>query len=137
MYAFNLFYQFFIHTEMVNKLPRPLEAILNTPSHHRVHHGVNPEYVDKNYAGVLIIWDRLFNSFEPEIAPVNYGVLHPVTSRNPFFIAFHLWADIARDLFRPSSLTTKFKLIFAPPGWADEQPALNSINKPSTGVVKN
>lgn len=120
MYAFNLFYQFFIHTEMVNKLPRPLEAILNTPSHHRVHHGVNPEYIDKNYAGVLIIWDRLFNSFEPERAPVNYGVLHPVTSRNPFFIAFHLWADIARDLFRPSSWTTKLKLIFAPPGWADE-----------------
>jgi sterol desaturase/sphingolipid hydroxylase (fatty acid hydroxylase superfamily) len=137
MYAFNLFYQFFIHTEMVNKLPRWTESILNTPSHHRVHHGVNPEYIDKNYAGVLIIWDRLFGSFEPEIAPVKYGVLHPVVSRNPFYIAFHLWADIVRDVLKPSSLATKLRLIFAPPGWADDQQAINSISKLPSGVVKN
>ncbi|MDQ3011778.1 MAG: sterol desaturase family protein [Acidobacteriota bacterium] len=125
MYAFNLFYQFFIHTEVVDKLPRWLEAILNTPSHHRVHHGTNPEYIDRNYGGVLIIWDKVFRSFEPEIAPVKYGVLHPVTSRNPFFIAFHLWVDIIRDVMDAPSLLTKLKMIFAPPGWAgsvDEQP---------------
>jgi sterol desaturase/sphingolipid hydroxylase (fatty acid hydroxylase superfamily) len=121
MYAFNLFYQFFIHTEIVDKLPRWAESVLNTPSHHRVHHGTNPEYIDRNYGGVLIVWDYLFGSFEPEVAPVKYGVLHPVTSRNPFYIAFHLWADIACDVLKPSSLATKLKLIFAPPGWADEQ----------------
>ena len=120
MYAFNLFYQFFIHTELIGKLPRWVEWWLNTPSHHRVHHGTNPEYVDRNYGGVLVIWDRLFGSFEPEIAPVKYGVLHPVTSHNPFFVGFHLWADIVRDVLQPSSLVTKLKMIFAPPGWADE-----------------
>jgi sterol desaturase/sphingolipid hydroxylase (fatty acid hydroxylase superfamily) len=120
MYAFNLFYQFFIHTELIGKLPRWVEWWLNTPSHHRVHHGTNPEYIDRNYGGVLVIWDRLFGSFEPEIAPVKYGVLHPVTSHNPFFVGFHLWADIVRDVLQPSSLVTKLKMIFAPPGWADE-----------------
>lgn len=120
MYAFNLFYQFFIHTELIGKLPRWVELWLNTPSHHRVHHGTNPEYVDRNYGGVLVIWDRLFGSFEPEVAPVKYGVLHPVTSHNPFFVGFHLWADIVRDVLQPSSLATKLKMIFAPPGWADE-----------------
>lgn len=120
MYAFNLFYQFFIHTELIGKLPRWVEWWLNTPSHHRVHHGTNPEYVDRNYGGVLVIWDRLFGSFEPEIAPVKYGVLHPVRSHNPFFVGFHLWADIVRDVLQPSSLATKLKMIFAPPGWADE-----------------
>ena len=120
MYAFNLFYQFFIHTELIGKLPRWVEWWLNTPSHHRVHHGTNPEYVDRNYGGVLVIWDRLFGSFEPEIAPVKYGVLHPVTSHNPFFVGFHLWADIVRDVLQPSSLVTKLKMIFAPPGWADK-----------------
>lgn len=120
MYAFNLFYQFFIHTEMVRKLPRWMELFLNTPSHHRVHHGVNTQYIDRNYAGVLIIWDRLFGSFEPEVAPVKYGVLHPVRSHNPFFVAFHLWTDIVRDVLKPSSVMVKLKMIFAPPGWADE-----------------
>jgi len=123
MYGFNLLYQFFIHTEMVGKLPRWMEAVFNTPSHHRVHHGVNPEYIDRNYGGVLIVWDKWFGSFEPEIAPVRYGVLHPVASRNPFYIAFHLWADITRDVRTPAPLATRLKLIFAPPGWAEEQRA--------------
>lgn len=119
MYAFNLFYQFFIHTEAIGQLPRWIEWWLNTPSHHRVHHGTNPEYIDRNYAGVLIVWDRLFGSFEPERAPVRYGVLHPVRSTNPFVIGFHLWRRIARDLRRPASLAVKFKLVFAPPDWPD------------------
>lgn len=120
MYAFNLFYQFFIHTELIGKLPRWVEWWLNTPSHHRVHHGVNLQYIDRNYAGVLIIWDRVFGSFEPEIEPVKYGVLHPVRSGNPIYVAFHLWADIVSDVLKPSSLMVKLKMIFAPPGWADE-----------------
>ncbi len=119
MYGLNLTYQFFIHTELVNKLPRWIEYILNTPSHHRVHHGRNAEYIDMNYGGVFIIWDRLFGSFIEERAPVEYGILKPIHSTNPFYVGFHLWSDIWRDLKRPASFVTKFKLFFAPPGWAE------------------
>lgn len=120
MYAFNLSYQFFVHTEIVGKLPRWIEYVLNTPSHHRAHHGTNPEYIDKNYAGVLIIWDRIFGSFEEERAPVRYGILHPINSYNPVYVGFHLWLDIARDVLRTKSWGAKFKMAFAPPGWADQ-----------------
>ena len=119
MYGLNLTYQFFIHTELVYKLPRWGEYILNTPSHHRVHHGKNAQYIDMNYGGVLIVWDRLFGSFIEEHEPVQYGILHPIHSYNPFYVGFHLWADIWRDLKQPASLRTKFKQIFAPPGWAE------------------
>lgn len=120
MYAFNLFYQFFIHTEVVGRFPRWIEYVLNTPSHHRVHHGTNPEYIDRNYGGVLIIWDRLFRSFTEERAPVRYGVLHPVRSYNPFFVGFHIWLDIARDIPGTKNWGAKLGMAFAPPGWADE-----------------
>lgn len=120
MYAFNLFYQFFIHTEIVGRLPRWFELIFNTPSHHRVHHGTNPEYIDRNYGGVLIIWDRLFGSFTGERAPVRYGVLHPVRSFNPFFVGFHIWRDILRDLVKAKNWGARLAMMFAPPGWADE-----------------
>jgi sterol desaturase/sphingolipid hydroxylase (fatty acid hydroxylase superfamily) len=119
MYGLNLTYQFFIHTELVYKLPRWIEYVLNTPSHHRVHHGRNAEYLDMNYGGVFIIWDRLFGSFIEERAPVDYGILKPIHSTNPFYVGFHLWTDIWRDLKRPSSIWTKLKLFFAPPGWAE------------------
>jgi sterol desaturase/sphingolipid hydroxylase (fatty acid hydroxylase superfamily) len=119
MYAFNLFYQFFIHTELIGRFPRWIEWWLNTPSHHRVHHGTNPEYIDKNYGGVLVIWDRLFASFEPERMPVRYGVLRPVKSTNPFVVGFHCWRAIFRDLFTASSPLIKLKQIFAPPDWAE------------------
>ncbi|MBK9708392.1 MAG: sterol desaturase family protein [Acidobacteria bacterium] len=120
MYAFNLFYQFFIHTEIIGKLPKWIELVFNTPSHHRVHHGTNPQYIDRNYAGVLIIWDRMFGSFELEREPVRYGVTHPVSSFNPFFVGFHLWKDIFRDVVSAGFFTDKLKMIFAPPGWADD-----------------
>ncbi|GAL33939.1 sterol desaturase family protein [Vibrio maritimus] len=79
----NLGLQFFVHTQWIHKLG-PLEWVFNTPSHHRVHHGVNAQYIDKNYAGVLIIWDRLFGTFEPEVEIVRYGISKPVNS-------FNLW----------------------------------------------
>ncbi|NOT61428.1 MAG: sterol desaturase family protein [Acidobacteria bacterium] len=120
MYGLNLTYQFFIHTELIYKLPRWIEYVLNTPSHHRVHHGRNAEYLDMNYGGVFIVWDRLFGSFIEERAPVEYGILKPIHSTNPFYVGFHLWADLWRDVNRPSSLITKLKLFFAPPGWAEE-----------------
>lgn len=119
MYAFNLFYQFFIHTEVIGKLPRWIEWFINTPSHHRVHHGTNPEYIDRNYGGALIIWDRLFKSFIEEKAPVRYGVLHPVTSHQPFFVGFHLWADIFRDVMASGSWKDRLLHILAPPDWKE------------------
>ena len=119
MYAFNLFYQFFIHTEMVGRLPRWVEAIWNTPSHHRVHHGTNPDYIDTNYGGVLIVWDRLLGTFAEEREPVRYGVLHPVHSHHPLTVGFHLWRQIARDLRQARGWRDRFSLLFAPPGWAD------------------
>jgi len=120
MYAFNLFYQFFIHTEIVGRLPRLIETVFNTPSHHRVHHGTNPEYIDRNYGGVLIIWDRIFGSFTEERSPARYGVLHPVKSFNPIFVGFHIWLDILRDAWEAKRWGAKLNMIFAPPGWADE-----------------
>lgn len=122
-YGFNLIYQFFIHTEVVYKFPHWVEYIFNTPSHHRVHHGTNPEYIDVNYGGVFIIWDRLFGTFVAERAKVRYGILHPIHSYNPFYIGFHLWADIFRDVLKPVPLWARLKYVFAPPGWPEEYEA--------------
>src|SRR5262249_37493502 len=94
----NLGYQYWVHTETIQVLPRAIEAVFNTPSHHRVHHGANPEYLDKNYAGIFIVWDRLFGTFEPERARVVYGLTKNISSFNPFVIAFHEYAAIARDV---------------------------------------
>ncbi len=89
--AISLIYQFWIHTEVVRKLPAPLEWLLNTPSHHRVHHGKNVAYLDRNHGGVLILWDRLFGTFAPEQArdPVRYGLTHDITTFNPLRVAVH------------------------------------------------
>jgi sterol desaturase/sphingolipid hydroxylase (fatty acid hydroxylase superfamily) len=97
MQSISLIYQFFVHTEVVRSLG-PLEAVLNTPAHHRVHHGNNPRYLDKNYGGMLIVWDRLFGTFEPEIERVRYGLVHNVDTFNPARIAFHEFAAMLRDL---------------------------------------
>ena len=96
--SWSLIYQFWIHTERIKKLPRPLEAVLNTPSHHRVHHGVQEQYLDRNYGGILIIWDKLFGTYEPEGERVNYGLTTNIDTFNPVRVAFHeyiaLWHDI-------------------------------------------
>ncbi|MDN3610299.1 sterol desaturase family protein [Vibrio ostreicida] len=112
---FNLGLQFFVHTQWVRSLG-PLESVFNTPSHHRVHHGRNPQYIDKNYAGVLIIWDRLFGTFEPEVETVRYGITKPVNSDNPLVVTFHLWAEIFHDV-RRNDLSTKQKIqrLLSPP----------------------
>jgi len=114
--AFDTLYQFWIHTRAIDKLG-PLEWILNTPSHHRVHHGRNPKYLDKNYAGIFIIWDRMFGTFEPETEPVVYGVTEPLNSWNPIWANFHYWAklkNIAREF--PHALD-RVKLFLMPPEW--------------------
>lgn len=88
-YAVNLAYQYFIHTETVGKLPAWFEYVFNTPSHHRVHHGRNPEYIDKNYGGTLIIFDRLFGTFEPEVAKPEFGITQQINSYNPVVLNLH------------------------------------------------
>ena len=123
VYSINLFYQFFIHTETVDKLPRWIEAIFNTPSHHRVHHGRNPRYLDSNYAGVLIIWDKMFGTFVPEDSqePVRYGIVKNIGTFNPFKVATHeYWAIIKDASRRGLSLGQRLAYIFAPPGWTHE-----------------
>ena len=94
-YAANLTYQFFTHTELVGRLG-PLEWVFNTPSHHRVHHGINPRYLDKNYAGVFIVWDRLFGTFEPEREPAVYGVTKPLRELDPVWANIAIFRDIAK-----------------------------------------
>jgi sterol desaturase/sphingolipid hydroxylase (fatty acid hydroxylase superfamily) len=120
--AVSLIYQFWIHTETVQKLPAPLEWLLNTPSHHRVHHGKNISYLDRNHGGVLIIWDRLFGSFAAEDArePVRYGITHDLTTFNPLRIAVHEVVAITQDLRKTRSLRHAFGYLFAPPGWSPD-----------------
>ena len=113
----NLIYQFWIHTEVIGRMPRWFEAIMNTPSHHRVHHGSNPEYLDKNYAGVFIVWDRMFGTFTREEARVVYGLTKNIASFNPFVIGFHEYAAIVRDMRAARSWRHRFGLAWHGPGW--------------------
>ena len=114
--SINLIYQFWIHTEVIDRMPRWFEKVFNTPSHHRVHHGSNKQYLDKNYAGILILWDRWFNSFEPEDEPVIYGLTKNIDSFNPAVIGYHEFVDIGKDVRRSPGLKQKLKAIFGPPG---------------------
>jgi sterol desaturase/sphingolipid hydroxylase (fatty acid hydroxylase superfamily) len=115
--AVSLLYQYWIHTEAIDRLPRPIEWIFNTPSHHRVHHGANPEYLDRNHGGILIIWDRLFGTFEPERAPVRFGLTTNLGSHHPVHIAFHEWRSMLADAWRAGSLAHALGFLFRPPGW--------------------
>lgn len=115
--AISLIYQFWIHTETIDKLPKPIELFFNTPSHHRVHHGSDPEYIDKNHAGILIIWDRLFGTFQPEIYRPTYGLTKNINTYNPVKIAFHEWKDIINDVRMSNSFSEAFKYIFGRPNW--------------------
>jgi sterol desaturase/sphingolipid hydroxylase (fatty acid hydroxylase superfamily) len=116
MFSFNLIWQFWCHTRLIGKLG-PLEWVFNTPSHHRVHHGKNPEYLDKNFAGTLIIWDRLFGTFEPEREEPVYGTTRPFASWNPVWANFYIWYELARDAWNAPYRWDKFKVWFMPLGW--------------------
>jgi sterol desaturase/sphingolipid hydroxylase (fatty acid hydroxylase superfamily) len=113
----NLLYQYWIHTEAIVKLPRPFEWLFNTPSHHRVHHGANPRYLDKNYAGILMLWDRLFGTFEPETEKPVYGLTKNLQTYNPLRIATHEVAAILRDAKKPGPLSQRLGYIFRNPAW--------------------
>lgn len=118
--GFSLVYQYWIHTEAIGKMPRWFEAVFNTPSHHRVHHARNPRYLDKNYAGILIIWDKMFGTFTPELAeePCRYGIVKNLGTFNILRVAFHEWVAMAQDVVRHPRHALGY--IFGPPGWSHD-----------------
>ena len=114
--AFNLLYQFWIHTQLINKMG-PFEWVFNTPAHHRVHHGTNPQYIDKNYAGILIIWDRMFGTFALEEERVVYGTIKPVRSWNAVWSNFVVWKELWEKSKKQKNLWDAFRLWWMPPEW--------------------
>jgi sterol desaturase/sphingolipid hydroxylase (fatty acid hydroxylase superfamily) len=114
----NLVYQFWIHTERIDTMPRWFEAALNTPSHHRVHHAVNPRYLDRNYGATLIVWDRLFGTFAEEREPPIFGTTTNIETYNPLRVAFHEYAAIGRDWRTARGLREKVALLVRRPGWS-------------------
>ena len=118
--SISLLYQFWIHTELIQKMPKWVEFFFNTPSHHRVHHGSNPIYLDRNHAGILIIWDKLFGTFQPELESekVKYGLVVNIKTYNPIVIAFNEWGALFKDLIiKNVSLRNRIKYLYKPPGW--------------------
>lgn len=122
MMGLNLVYQFFVHTDLVYKLPAWFERIFNTPSHHRVHHASNNRYLDRNHAGVLIIWDKFFGTFseEKENEKPVYGLTSNIETYNPFLVATHEYSAIIKDVMRAKSWKDKLKYIFYSPGWSHD-----------------
>ncbi|MEP4335749.1 MAG: sterol desaturase family protein, partial [Roseobacter sp.] len=116
-------YQTTLHTESIKKLPRPVEWIMNTPSHHRVHHGSNPKYLDKNYAGIFIVWDRMFGTFEEEHEQVVYGLVKPIESTNPIVAFLHGFYRLANSVWAMRGFRNKLGVIFGPPGWKPQDEA--------------
>lgn len=118
----NLIYQFWIHTEAIGRMPSWFEAMMNTPSHHRVHHATNGRYLDRNYAGTLIVWDRLFGTFTPEddASPIRYGLVSQLGSFNLLTAAFHEWLAIARDVWR-APWRHKLSYLWREPGWSHDR----------------
>jgi sterol desaturase/sphingolipid hydroxylase (fatty acid hydroxylase superfamily) len=120
MQQISLIYQFWIHTETVNKMPKWFEQIFNTPSHHRVHHGSDLKYLDKNHAGILIIWDRIFGSFKKEEERPHYGLTKNIESFNPAVVAFKTWGDLFKKAFSSGSIKKSINYFLQPPGWSHD-----------------
>ena len=119
--GFNLIYQFWIHTEAIGRMPRWFEAVMNTPSHHRVHHATNPRYLDRNYAGVFIIWDRMFGTFEQETdgEKIRYGIVKQLGSFNLLWAVFHEWIGMVQDIWR-APWRHKLSYLLREPGWSHD-----------------
>lgn len=122
----NFIYQYWIHTEKINKLPKWFEFIFNTPSHHRVHHGSDLKYLDKNHAGVLIIWDRMFGTFQAEEEKPTYGLTSNVNSYNLLDVEFHEWKSIFNKMTNSGSFINSLKYLFMPPGWSHDKSTLTT-----------
>lgn len=133
--AIVLMYQTFLHTELVGKLPRPIEALFNTPSHHRVHHGANKQYHDKNYGGIFIVWDRLFGTFAKEEEKVVYGITEPLNSVNPINVFFHGFYRLYKKVSRARGWRNKIGHLIMPPGWEPDDAGHYSDER-SDGKVK-
>lgn len=116
-HAINLVYQFWIHTRAVGRLPGLIEAVWNTPSHHRVHHGVNPKYQDKNYAGVFIVWDKWFGTWVPEEEEPVYGITKPLASWNPVWANVHVFVELWRTLKATRRWSDKWRVVWGSPSW--------------------
>lgn len=117
----NLIYQFWIHTETIGRMPRWFEAVMNTPSHHRVHHATNPVYLDRNYAGVFIVWDRMFGTYQPELdgERIRYGIIKQLGSFSVIWAVFHEWAAILRDVWH-APWRHKLSYLWRVPGWSHD-----------------
>ena len=138
--SISLLYQFWIHTELIQKMPKWIELFFNTPSHHRVHHGSNPIYLDKNHAGILIIWDKLFGTFQPELKSekVQYGLVVNIKTYNPIFIAFNEWGALFKDLNTKSiSVRDRIKYLYKPPGWKHDGTGKLSTDLKEEWLKKN
>lgn len=125
-FGINLIYQFYVHTELVDRMWRPVEYVFNTPSHHRVHHGSDPEYLDKNYGGILIIWDRLFGTFVREEHRPTYGLTHQVDTYNLLRLQYGDYVQMARDVRGATTWRDRLGYVWGPPGWVppDTAPSL-------------
>ena len=126
--SISLIYQYWIHTELIIKMPKWFEAVFNTPSHHRVHHATNPQYLDRNHAGIFIIWDKLFGTYEPEIEKPTYGLVKNIETYNPVKVAFLEWKNMFADFFTSkTTFLNKLKYFVKPPGWKHD----------GTGILSN
>lgn len=135
-FSVSLIYQFWIHTERIGKLWAPVEFVFNTPSHHRVHHGMDRDYLDRNFGGILIVWDRLFGTFTPEVRRPRYGLTTPVATYNIWTLQTHEYAAIARDVRRATRWRDRLGFAFGPPGWQPAgAPAKADATAPIAGVA--
>jgi sterol desaturase/sphingolipid hydroxylase (fatty acid hydroxylase superfamily) len=133
-FSINLVYQFWIHTERIGKLWPPIEFVFNTPSHHRVHHGMDQQYLDKNYGGILIVFDRLFGSFARETSRPNYGLTKQVDTYNVWTLQTHEYVAIARDVRRAQRWRDRLGFVFGPPGWGPRETTQPDIAAPVTAA---
>ncbi len=136
--SISLIYQYWIHTELIHKMPKWFEAIFNTPSHHRVHHATNAQYLDRNHAGIFIIWDKLFGTFEAEKETPVYGLVKNFETYNPIIIAFNEWVELFKDIWlTKTSILNKVKYLFKPPGWRHDDKSILSSDLRKEWEEKN
>jgi len=119
-YAIGLIYQSWLHTELIGKLHPVFEFIFNTPSHHRVHHGSNMKYLDKNHGGIFIFWDRMFGTFQKEEEKPDYGLTDKKEFNSVTSLMFHGWKDLFTKVYCAKNIFTKLKYLIKPPGWSHD-----------------
>jgi sterol desaturase/sphingolipid hydroxylase (fatty acid hydroxylase superfamily) len=130
-FSINLIYQFWIHTERIDRLWRPIEFVFNTPSHHRVHHGMDQQYLDRNYGGIFILFDRLFGSFQAETTRPHYGLTKQVDTFNIWTLQTFEYVAIARDVRHARRWRDRLGYIFGPPGWVPAEDRVNTVGRPA------